>query len=281
MIRPISQLVQRTATLKPRIPFRALSAPTESFTPTPPEILAELGKCSTQAVVDALWVMGYPQCMIEGARPLAPGMKCVGNAVTVRFVPHRPDIQADKPAGPLSPEYVAFEMCGPNEILVMASIGPWESVGGDIKFLRLAQRQVGGIVTDGSVRDTDEIIGYGFPVFSFSTTAKQGPAVMQPWACNDVITCGNVPVRPGDAILGDQDGVVVIPQSKIEEVLQVAEEREEVEMIIKQELVENPGPPGKYYPFKPPIAKGSPLYQLLERKKPSVLPRMTFSTMAR
>ena len=46
----------------------------------------------------------------------------------------------------------------------MASVGPHESVGGDIKFLRLKQREIGGLVTDGSVRDTDEIINYGFPV---------------------------------------------------------------------------------------------------------------------
>jgi regulator of RNase E activity RraA len=55
-------------------------------------------------------------CACQGARPLAPGMKCVGNAVTVRFVPHRPDIVADKPQGVDSPEYVAFELCGPNEV---------------------------------------------------------------------------------------------------------------------------------------------------------------------
>lgn len=245
-----------------------------------PDVLKELSKCSSQAVVDALWVMGYPQNMIEGARPLAPGMKCVGNAVTVRFVPHRPDIVADKPQGMDSPEYKAFELCGPNEVLVMSSVGPWESVGGDIKFLRLAQRKIAGLVTDGSVRDTDEILNYGFPVWSHSTTAKQGPAVMQPWACNDVITCGNVAVRPGDAILADQDGAVVIPEKLVEEVIRVAEEREEVEEIIKEELRTNPGPPGKYYPFKPPIKVGGPLYKLLEEKKPSVLPRMTFSTSA-
>lgn len=50
------------------------------------------------------------------------------------------------------------------KILVMSSVGPHESVGGDIKFLRLKQREIGGLVTDGSVRDTDEIINYGFPV---------------------------------------------------------------------------------------------------------------------
>ena len=60
----------------------------------------------------------------------------------------------------------------------MESVGPTESVGGDIKFLRLKQLQVGGLVTNGSVRDTDEIINYGFPCFSYSTTARQGPAAM-------------------------------------------------------------------------------------------------------
>lgn len=118
--------------------------------------------------------MGWPSAQIDGARPLAKDMKCVGRAVTLNFVPARPDIAQDKPAGGESPEYEAFEKCGPNEVLVMSSVGPWESVGGDIKFLRLKQLAIGGLVTDGSVRDTDEIINYGFPCFSYSTTARQG-----------------------------------------------------------------------------------------------------------
>ena len=78
----------------------------------------------------------------------------VGRAVTLRFVPQRPDIAASKPAGTESPEYEAFEQTGPNECVVMESVGPWESVGGDIKFLRLKQLGCAGLVTDGSVRDT-------------------------------------------------------------------------------------------------------------------------------
>ena len=74
-----------------------------------------------------------PGAHIEGARSLAPGQKCAGRAVTLNFVPQRPDIQADKPPGGESPEYEAFELCGPKEVLVMSSVGPWESVGGDIK----------------------------------------------------------------------------------------------------------------------------------------------------
>jgi regulator of RNase E activity RraA len=213
------------------------------------ETLAKLGKLPTQTLIDGLWVKNWPQAMIHGARSLFPGTKMVGRAVTLRFVPHRPDILADKPKAEMSPEFVAFELCGPNEVLVASSVGPWESIGGDIKFMRLFQRKVGGLVTDGSVRDTQSLREYGFPVFSFSTTAKQGPAVMQPWGVNEVITCGGIVVRPGDAIVGDDDGVVVVPAAMAEEVLEVAAEREAVEHVIKKELQGNPGSPGKYYPF--------------------------------
>lgn len=231
------------------------------------ELLQRLGSLSTQALVDGLWVMGWPSAQINGARSLAPGMKCVGRAVTLRFVPARPDIAADKPAGGESPEYEAFEKCGPNEVLVMSSVGPWESVGGDIKFLRLKQRQIGGLVTDGSVRDTDEIINYGFPCFSYSTTARQGPAAMQPWECDGVISVSGVTVRPGDAIVGDQDGVVCVPAKVAEKVYNIAHGREQIEHIVKEELMKNPGPPGKYYPFMSgKIKPESPLGQLLKSK---------------
>ena len=80
------------------------------------ELLAKLGTLSTQALVDGLWVMGWPSAQIDAARPLSPEMKCVGRAVTLNFVPARPDIAQDKPAGGNSPEYEAFEKCGPNEV---------------------------------------------------------------------------------------------------------------------------------------------------------------------
>ena len=219
---------------------------------------------STQSLIDGLWVMGWPTSHIMGARPLEKGQKCAGRAVTLQFVPQRPDIQGDKPPGGASPEYEAFELCGPNEVLVMASVGPWESVGGDIKFLRLKQLAIGGLVTDGSVRDTDELLHYGFPVFSYSTTPRQGPAVMQPWAAQTLINCGGVAVRPGDAVVGDQDGVVVVPAKVAEKVYSIAHGREVIEDIVKTELIKNPGPPGTYYPFMSgKIKPDSPLGKLL------------------
>ena len=212
--------------------------------------LETLRDIPTQTLIDGLWVMGWPMSYVEGARPLQPGQKMAGRAVTLRFVPHRPDLAQDKPKGDQSAEYVAYELCGPGEVLVIDAMGwPYSSIGGDIKFLRLHQRRVGGLVTDGAVRDSLTLIGYGFPVYSANTTAKQGPAEFWPWQVNDAIQCGGVLVRPGDAIVGDEDGAVVVPRSVVDQVISIAHQREEVEAVIKAQLEIEQCSPGKYYPF--------------------------------
>ena len=219
-------------------------------TPISDETLETLREIPTQTLIDALWVKNWPQSYIEGARPLQLGQKMAGRAVTLRFVPHRPDLAADKPKGDQSAEYVAIELCGPGEVLVVDAMGwTYSSIGGDIKFFRLMQRAVGGLVTDGSVRDSVALKEYGFPVFSASTTAKQGPAEFWPWQVNDAIQCGGVLVRPGDAIVGDDDGVVVVPRSEVDEVIRIAHQREEVEEVVKAQLEIERCSPGKYYPF--------------------------------
>ena len=167
------------------------------------ETLEVLRGIPTQTLIDGLWVMGWPMSLIQGARPLQLGQKMAGRAVTLRFVPHRPDLAQDKPKGDQSAEYVAIELCGPGEVLVIDALGwQYSSIGGDIKFMRLMQRRVGGLVTDGAVRDSLTLKQYGFPVYSASSTAKQGPAEFWPWQVNDAIQCGGVLVRPGDAIWG-------------------------------------------------------------------------------
>ncbi len=204
----------------------------------------------TQTIIDALWSKGYPSTMIEGARPFRTGQSMAGRAVTLRYVPHRPDLAEDKPKGEDSAEYVAFELCGPNEVLVIDALGwRFSSVGGDIKFFRLFQRKVGGLVTDGSVRDSVALKEYGFPVYSYSTTAKQGPSDFWPWQVNDAIHCGGVLVRPGDGVVGDDDGAVVVPRAMVDEVIKIAEERHAVEEVVKAQLAIEDVSPGKYYPF--------------------------------
>ena len=236
--------------------------------PISEETLRILKNIPTQTLIDGLWVKGWPSTYVEGAIPLRLGQSMAGRAVTLRFVPHRPDLAGDKPKGENSAEYVAIELCGPNEVLVIDALGwKYSSIGGDIKFMSLMQRKVGGLVTDGGVRDSVVLKEYGFPVFSASTTAKQGPADFWPWQVNDAIQCGGVLVRPGDAIVGDDDGVVVVPKSEIEDVIRIAHQREEVEEVIKQQLEIEECSPGKYYPFNDNTWK---LYEEKTGKKPLV-----------
>ena len=236
--------------------------------PISEETLRILKNIPTQTLIDGLWVKGWPSTYVEGDIPLRLGQSMAGRAVTLRFVPHRPDLAGDKPKGENSAEYVAIELCGPNEVLVIDALGwKYSSIGGDIKFMRLMQRKVGGLVTDGGVRDSVVLKEYGFPVFSASTTAKQGPADFWPWQVNDAIQCGGVLVRPGDAIVGDDDGVVVVPKSEIEDVIRIAHQREEVEEVIKQQLEIEECSPGKYYPFNDNTWK---LYEEKTGKKPLV-----------
>ena len=214
------------------------------------ETLEVLRAIPTQTLIDAQWVKSWPMSYIQGAVPLQQGQHLAGRAVTLRFVPHRPDLVQDKPKGADSAEYVAIEMCGPGEVLVIDAMGwKYSSVGGDIKFLRMKQLGAGGLVTDGGVRDSISLKEYGFPVYSASLTAKQGPAEFWPWQVNDAIQCGGVLVRPGDALVGDDDGVVVVPQSIVDEVIEIAHQREEVEEVVKTQLEIEQCSPGKYYPF--------------------------------
>ena len=111
-----SSLRRASSLIRPATVMRSFATGPASGGEISDELLQKLGSLSTQALVDGLWVMGWPSAQIDGARPLAPNMKCVGRAVTLNFVPARPDIAQDKPAGGESPEYEAFELCGPNEV---------------------------------------------------------------------------------------------------------------------------------------------------------------------
>ena len=226
------------------------------------EQLEALRHIPTPTLMDALWVKGWPMGYIHGARPLSTGTQMVGRAVTLRFVPFRPDLASDKPKKEESAEYVAFELCGPGDVLVVDAMGlTYSSIGGDIKLFRLYQRKAEGLVTDGAIRDSNVIKGYGLKVYCASTTAKQGPAEILPWGVNEVIQCGGVLVRPGDAIVGDDDGVVVVPRAVVQAVIKIATEREEMEEVIKKELERSDISPGRYYPFNEETKK------LVERVK--------------
>jgi regulator of RNase E activity RraA len=116
--------------------------------------------------------------------------------------------------------YKALEMAQPNDVLVIAIHGyTTNSVWGELTTLIGRARGLAGVVTDGMVRDSREIIEIGLPVFARGLTPnspfKDGPAKI-----NVPVTCGGVIVQPGDILVGDADGIVVVPQEQAEPVLE-------------------------------------------------------------
>ena len=163
--------------------------------------------------------------------------------MTVRFVPARPDGVADKPPGEQSAEYVAFEQAGPGDVIVMEAMRTTlMSVGGDIKFLRLKQRGVDGLICDGGIRDMNTVKDYGISLWGLGRTAALGTQVGFPYTANDAISVDGVLVRPGDYLVADDDGVVVIPRGIAPEIARQTIERDDLEEWIRP-------PPGRGEPL--------------------------------
>ena len=111
-----SMLLRRTAPRVAPVAARSFAMGPAAGGTISDELLDKLGGLSTQALIDGLWVMGWPAAQLDDVKPLSPTMKLCGRAVTLNFVPVRPDITVDKPPGGESPEYEAFELCGPKEV---------------------------------------------------------------------------------------------------------------------------------------------------------------------
>ena len=122
------------------------------------------------------------------------------------------------------------------------------SVGGDIKFLRLKQRGVDGLICDGGIRDMDTVKDYGISLWSLGRTASLGTKLGYPYTANDSISVDGVLVRAGDYMVADDDGVVVIPRSIAPEIAQATIERDDLEEWIRRRLDKENLSPGKYYP---------------------------------
>jgi regulator of RNase E activity RraA len=232
------------------------------------ELLDRLASLGSTICLDALRVLGVHRVFLEGVSCLVPGQRLAGVAVTLRMLPERPDFNADiAPLRDKSAEYVAMEKCDDRSVLVIDAMG-WrhDSVGGDIKFSRLAHQRARGLVTDGGVRDLDTLREYGLSVFAATQTAKAGPLSFQPAEEGRLIQCGGVLVRPGDVLVGDDAGVVVIPSALVEQVIRIATERLELEAWIKEQLKLHPQSPGRFYPINEDVKREFEAWK--QRKQP-------------
>lgn len=190
---------------------------------------------------------GHDSVSIDGVRPLRPGTRLVGTARTLRFVPYRADLFAARGGG-FNPQKRAFDEVGPGEVIVIEARGD-ATAGtlGDILALRASVRGAAGIVTDGGVRDAAAVAAVGLPVYCAGTH----PAVLGrrhvPWEVGTTIACGGATVQPGDVIVADDDGALVIPPGLVADVLADAVEQEVEETFIA-EMVRDGAPVRGLYP---------------------------------
>ena len=186
------------------------------------EQLESLKAFGTATIHEAQGQMG---AMASYLKPLDPSLKLVGRALTVDCYP----------CDNLMIHY-AVTQARPGDVLVVDAKGfteggPW----GDILTLAAQKAGIKGLVIDGMVRDADTIIEFGFPVFSKGLSIKATNKA-QPGRVNVPVNCGGVHVRPGDIIVGDRDGLVVVDPERIVEIIDSSQAREDKEEHLRQQL---------------------------------------------
>ena len=214
------------------------------------DILDGLKTIPTATVYSAVRYYGSPINVCEGLKRYTPGGRIAARARTLRFLPTRPDLLQEVSQGENSPEYKAMARCGQGDILVVDLLGyAKDVVGGDVKLLQLAMNEAEGVIVDGAIRDLDVTIeeGYNLTVYAKSRSFHGNP-VTRAAEENVQIQCGGALVRPGDVIVGDNDGVLVVPSWMAEAVLDWAVKHEGVENYIKEKIRAENVSPGKYYP---------------------------------
>ena len=175
-----------------------------------------LNGAATSTLTGLLNRRGFNNMFMQEVFPLRLDIpRMVGFAYTMRFIPHRKD--KSSPLGNVQQK--AMEECPPGHVLVVDSRGDARAASaGDLYIGRLAARGCSGIVTDGGLRDSEGILKTGLPAYHRRPTSPPSPIVHQPYDIGLPIACGGVAVYPGDVIVGDCDGVVVIPADLVEEI---------------------------------------------------------------
>jgi 5-oxopent-3-ene-1,2,5-tricarboxylate decarboxylase / 2-hydroxyhepta-2,4-diene-1,7-dioate isomerase len=209
------------------LPAQAAEAPVSVLTP---ELKAKLESVCTATLSSQLRKRGLNNVSIDGLAATRPEKKVVGLARTLRYVPNREDLFKTHGGG-FNAQKRAIDSVNEGEILVMEARGE-KGTGtiGDILALRAQVRGAAAIITDGGVRDFSAVAAMNMPTYY----SNPHPAVLGrrhiPWDTDITIACGGTTVQPGDIIVADSDGILVIPPALAEEVADdsIIQEREEV-----------------------------------------------------
>jgi regulator of RNase E activity RraA len=199
------------------------------------ESLKRLRNVSTATLTTQLFKRGFRNVFLQGVRPLARyGANMVGPAYTLRNIPAREDLdQMAVFANPEHPQRKAVENAPAGKVLVIDCRGEQRvASAGQILITRLKVRGAAGFVSDGGIRDADAVAGMAFPVFVSGASAPLNLVHHHAVDIDVPIACGGVAVYPGDMVVGDGDGVVIIPAHLAEEVARDAWEQEDMEAFL-------------------------------------------------
>lgn len=180
------------------------------------ELKTTLTSVSTATITSQLQRRGFQNCFMNGLKPLHEDQKMVGYAHTLRYVPARPDLP--RLLG-RNAQRDAAESIEPDEVLVIECRNePHAGTIGDIFAMRAHQRGGVGVITDGALRDTPAIKAIGMSVYHQSSNAATLGRLHTPLDHQVPIACAGVTVLPGDIVVGDGEGAVVIPASMVAEI---------------------------------------------------------------
>jgi regulator of RNase E activity RraA len=201
-----------------------------------PETRDKLKQVSTATLATALFKRGLRNQMVQDVRPLAApkGGSMVGEAYTLRYMPAREDLNSMTVFRDHShPQRKAIEECPPGAVFVIDSRKDARAASaGGILVTRLMVRGVAGIVTDGGFRDSAEIAALDMPSYHNRPSAPTNLTLHQAIDANVPIGCGDAPVFPGDIVVGDTDGVIIVPAEIADEIA-----NEAVEMTAYEDFV--------------------------------------------
>src|SRR6185503_7050180 len=224
-----------------------------------------LKRVSTATLTTVLFKRGLRNVFIQGVFLLnrsAPRM--VGEAYTLRYIPAREDLDLlGAFEGRGHPQREAIEACPPGQVLVMdARRDASAATGGDILMTRLMVRGVAGVVTDGGLRDSQTIEKLPWPAYCGAGSAP--PHLGRHHAVDSQVPiCGGVAVYPGDVVVGDEEGVVVIPSKMAEEVAAEAAAQNEFEEWVEARVKEGRSIFGLY----PPSAETKAEFEAWKKKR--------------
>jgi regulator of RNase E activity RraA len=214
------------------------------------EVLELARSISTASLTSQLQKRGFANTFMEGVLPLRPDLRLAGQAYTLRFIPIREDLE---PPGEIdnrtSKQRLAVEGVGPGDVLVIDARGDIGAATlGDILTARILQRGAAGIVTDGAFRDTPSIRTLDLATYARGQSPYASTRIHHPQDINVAIGCGGVAVLPGDLIVGDGEGVVVVPRAIAEEVVQATYEQDQRETFIMSRITHGASILGVYPP---------------------------------